>query len=180
MLDPRKPGDFAVFSIVGSFRVEPATFTERVIAREGGTLVVDYELADVTGKEHLRVSLDLASANPSERFGEPTEAAAFEALRARTTLDVKLGQELFATGVVTRTLGGKAHDCQETIHRVFVGAREATQTSTSCDGFVWGDVETEIVGDDGEVLYRRELLEIGESDPSKPIFVASRRGSISF
>jgi hypothetical protein len=183
--DPRKPGDFAVFRVSGSFQPEPMTLTERVAAREGAMLVMDYEIVKASGtRESLRVGMDLVAARADTVFGVarvPAASAdrkALETLMNKTLVTMEIFDEVFKTPSIACDVGGKKIECETTTYRVVVmngtsSAREGTLTITTSDEFPWGSLDAEVIADDFEVLYRRELAEIGASDPSKPIFVAT-------
>ena len=183
--DPRKPGDFAVFRVSGSFQPEPMTLTERVAAREGTTLVMDYEIVKASGtRESLRVGMDLVAAKADTVFGVARVPAAvadrkaLETLMSKTLVTMEIFDEVFRTPTIACEVGGKKIECETTTYRVVVmngtsSAREGTLTVTTSDEFAWGSLDAEVIADDFEVLYRRELAETGQSDPAKPIFVAT-------
>jgi hypothetical protein len=183
-IDPRKPGDFAVFRVSGLLVDEPRTIAERVVAREGAILVVDYDVTSSSGThETLRVSFDAVGAEDEAVFavsrvalGEetPVEVAAFASLLDATNLGDTIVDhgEVFRTPPFVREIDGRSFDCEESSNHVTIGGLGAIKTSTVCPALRWGAVESEIVTDEGEVLQRSELVELGESDPSKPIYVA--------
>jgi len=183
-VDPRKPGDFAVFKVSGMLLDEPRTISERVVAREGAIVVVDYDLTSTSGgHETLRVSFDAVRAFDDGVFAvsrlslgaeQPMEVAAFESFMNATMLtsDVVDHGEVFRTPTFVREVDGRSFDCEESSARVTVRGVGATRTSTICADLAWGEVESEIVDDDGDVLHHAELVELGESDPHRPIYVA--------
>jgi len=183
-IDPRKPGDFAVFRVSGLLVDEPRTIAERVVAREGATLVVDYDVTTPSGgRDTFRVSFDAVGAEDEAVFAvsrvalgaeTPVEVATFTSFMNATTLAAELVDhgEVFRTPPFVREVDGRSFDCEESSHHVTLGGLGAIQTSTTCPALRWGAVESEIVTDEGEVLQRSELVELGESDPSKPIYVA--------
>ena len=183
--DPRKPGDFAVFRVSGSFQPEPMTLTERVAAREGATLVMDYELVKASGaRESLRVGMDLVAAKADTVFGVARVPAAvedrksLETLMSKTLVTMEIFDEVFRTPAIACDVSGAKIECETTTYRVVVQngtstAREGTLTITTSDDFPWGSLDAEVIADDFEVLYRRELAETGASDPKKPLFVAT-------
>jgi hypothetical protein len=181
-IDPRKPGDFAVFRVSGLLVDEPRTIAERVVAREGATLVVDYDVTSVSGgRDTFRVSFDAVGADDEAVFAvsrvalgaeTPVEVSTFTSIMNATALEIVDHGEVFRTPSFVREVDGRSFDCEETSDHVTIGGLGAIQTSTFCPALHWGAVESEIVTDDGEVLQRTELVELGESDPSKPIYVA--------
>jgi hypothetical protein len=183
-IDPRKPGDFAVFRVSGLLVDEPRTIAERVVAREGAILVVDYDVTSASGaRESLRVSFDAVGSEDEAVFAvsrialgaeTPVEVAAFTSLMNATGLaaDIVDHGEVFRTPPFVREIDGRSFDCEESSNHVTIGGLGAIKTSTFCAALHWGAVESEIVTDEGDVLERTELVELGESDPSKPIYVA--------
>lgn len=183
-VDPRKPGDFAVFKVSGTLLEEPRTIAERVVAREGAIVVLDYDVTSASGaRESLRVRFDAVRAFDDGVFAvsrlslgaeQPVEVAAFESFMNATllTTDVVDHGEVFRTPPFVREVDGRSFDCEESSARVTVRGLGATRTSTTCNALPWGEVESELVDDDGEVLHHAELVELGESDPHQPIYVA--------
>ena len=183
-VDPRKPGDFAVFRVSGLLVDEPRTIAQRVVAREGATLVVDYDVTTASGaRDTFRVSFDAVGEADEAVFAvsrialgaeTPIEVATFTSFMDTTTFASELVDhgEVFRTPPFVREVDGRSFDCEESSNHVTLGGLGAIQTQTVCPALHWGAVESEIVTDDGEVLQRRELVELGESDPSKPIYVA--------
>lgn len=184
-IDPRKPGDFAVFRVSGLLLDEPRTIAQRVVAREGAVLVVDYDVTSASGvRDTLRVSFDAVGGTDDAVFAvsrvslgaeTPVEVAAFSSLMSDTMLlsGVVDHGEVFRTPPFVREIDGRSFECEEASALVTIGGLGATRATTICPALRWGPVESEIIGDEGEVLHRSELVEIGESDPSKPIYVAS-------
>src|SRR5690349_4725633 len=50
----RAPGDFVVYRFTGSFRATPLTLTERVVARKGSILTIDYTAVEGADRQELR------------------------------------------------------------------------------------------------------------------------------
>ena len=93
--------------------------------------------------------------------------ADFEQLIARTTFAPDSNE-----GYVDRTLGtclvGPSElDCETKSYRVRIGDREANLDITRSDKLPGRDIGGEITGADGEVIYRAELLEVGNDAGSK-------------
>ena len=184
-LDPRRPGDFAVFRVTGALLDEPRTLTQRVIARQGAVLVMDYDVAFASGvRDSLRVSIDLVAQKSDAVFAvsrialdaeQEVAVGALDTLLSGTSLGADLveHEEVFRTPAFLRTVGDRELECEESSTRVTVRGVDATRSAKTCAELAWGPIEEEIVADDGSVLHRRELVELGESDPRKPIFVAA-------
>src|SRR5262249_23925235 len=110
----RKPGDFVVYRFSGTFREEPITLTERVIAREGTFVVLDVTFEEGRTKQQFRVRMNDA---PSAR-GEvstvariengaekPTSLGLFEALMARTALVADQNEAVVGSEALTVDVG---------------------------------------------------------------------------
>jgi hypothetical protein len=69
------------------------------------------------------------------------------------------------------SVGGHDIPCTQTRYRVIVGKRAATMRTIASESFAWGDVGGDIVSDDGRVLYRAEVVDVGGASP---IVAASR------
>ncbi|MGZ3423707.1 MAG: hypothetical protein ACXWUG_10110 [Polyangiales bacterium] len=180
----RHVGDFVVFKFSGAFHKGAMTLTERVIAKEGTILTVEFTLAeggkDGKSKEQtLRVKMDQKVGGKGEVFGvqkiekgvaTPAEVADWEAMMAKTVLFADTNEETLASEDIKIDVAGKSVDAQKTSYKVLVGNKTATMTITQSEGFAWGDLGGEIISADGTVLYRAELVEAGSAPPS---FVAT-------
>ncbi len=178
-IDPRKPGDFVVFRISGSFREGVAYVSERVVEREGAIVVIDYTLHEPNRvPETLRVSFDAVS---SEVFDvamvtkgglRPAPAGAYERLRAKTVLSANQNEGLLFVEPLSISVLGNPIAAERASWLVSIGTDKATLRVTDSEAFAWGALEGEIRTMDGDLVYRAELIEVGESDPQKPIYVA--------
>ncbi len=176
----RKPGDYAVFRFTGAFHKGNLVLTERVIAVEGATLVLEVTLTETSPKgavaeETLRVKIDQKVGGRGEVYGVsrvqkgalvPAEVADWEALMAKTIVAADANEETLSTETVTVDVAGKSAAAQKTTYKVLVGTKAATMTVTQSDDFLWGDLGGEIVTTDGTLLYRAELVESGSAPPS--------------
>jgi hypothetical protein len=169
----RMPGDFVVYRFSGSFRRTPLTLTERVVARTGTVVTIDFTAAEGARKSELRVRIDEASATHNEVLSaaklehgveKPATIEAYEALMARTALAADANEALVGTEDVTVDIGGAALPAKRTTYRVRVGKRAATLKTFESAAFAWGDVGGEIITTDGKVLYRAEVVESGHDD----------------
>jgi len=181
-LSDRSVGDFVVFRFTGSFRKGTITLTERVVAREGAVIVIDYTMVEttpskkgaITKEETLRVKIDTTIGSRGEVFGvqkidkgvtTPAEVADWEAMMAKTVLVADANEETYGTEEVDMKVGQKSVTADRTVYKVLIGNKTATMSITASDAFAWGDIAGEIVTDDGTVLYRAELLESGHVLP---------------
>jgi hypothetical protein len=169
----RMPGDFVVYRFTGSFRKAPLTLSERVVARKGRVVTIDFTATEGDDKQELRVRIDEGSLTHNEvvsvaRLTHGVEKAAgveaYEALMARTALAADSNDALLGAEEVTVDVGGAAMAAKKTTYRVHLGKREATLSTLESPAFVWGDVGGEITGAKGKVLYRAEVLEAGHDD----------------
>lgn len=172
----RRPGDFIVHKFSGSFRAEPITLTQRVIAREGNILVIDMALDEGGSKQSLRVRVDdsaerrgevLSVARLTQGGEEPATVEAYEELMAKTAVAADQNEAVLGSEAVTVDVAGAPVACQKTSYRVRIGKRQATLRTVQSDGFAWGDIGGEITSDSGDVVYRAELVESGRGDAPK-------------
>lgn len=184
LIDPRKAGDYAVFRISGTSAGEPYTLAERVVARRGAVLVMDYTTRYGIEEETLRVSMDLVAPASSAVFDvrqlrdgaeQPASLAAYDEVASVVARLTPPSDEDAMLDTVDDTIeiGGKPIECSMTRYRVEVDGQPATLTVLDSLEFPWKVVGGEIVTDSSEVIFRADLVEFGESDPSKPIFVAT-------
>jgi len=168
----RTPGDFVVYRFTGSFRKAPLTLTERVVARQGSVLTIDFSTAEGAAHQALRVRFDEASPTRNEVLSvarlvrgveNPATIEAYEALMARTALAADNNDALVGTEEVTVDVGGAALVARQTTYRVRVGKRAATLRTVESSSFAWGDVGGDITAD-GKVLYRAEVVEAGHDE----------------
>ncbi len=169
----RTPGDFVVYRFTGSFRKAPLTLTERVVARAGQVLTIDFTAVEGTDRQELRVRIDEASPTHNEVLSvarlargveKPATVEAYEALMARTALAADSNDALVGTDEVNVDVGGTSVPARRTTFRVRVGKRQATLRTLESGSFVWGDVGGEITADGGKLLYRAEVIEAGHDD----------------
>ncbi len=183
-LADRRVGDFVVFKFTGAYRKGTITLTETVIGREGDVVFVDYSMVEqlpgakgttVIKEQTLRVKIDTTIGSRGEVFGvqrvekgvaKPAEVADWEAMMAKTVLVADANEETYGTEEVSLKVLNKNITADRTAYKVLIGKKSATMTITSSDAFVWGDLAGEIVTDDGEVLYKAEVVESGHTlDP---------------
>lgn len=179
----RQPGDFVVFRFSGTFHKGPLTLTERVIAREGTVLTVDFTLSETTPKgvkeQTLRAKIDEKTGGRGEVFdvakvdakgATPATVADWEAMMAKTVVVADANEQTYGTEEISVKVGTKSVNADKTTYKVLIGDKSATMSITQSDGFAWGDLAGEIVSDDGSVIYRAEILESGSAPGS---FVAT-------
>ena len=170
----RMPGDFGVYRFTGSFRSGPLTLTQRVIAREGSIVTIDFTAVEGTHqRQALRVRIDEASPTHNEVLSVASVTRgverlasyeAYEALMASTTLAADSNEAVVGIDEVSVDVGGTSVPARQTTYRVRVGKHHATLRTLESGTFVWGDVGGEITADGGKVLYRAEVIEAGHDD----------------
>lgn len=167
--DPRKVGDFYVHRFSGSYQDSPLTLTEEIVAQDGAIWVIDYTLEEQTGTTTLRVRFDPRTDSVlrvSKVDGEleiSVPLGSYEEMMARTTFAADSNDGLLASGHSTCLVGSSELDCETKTYKVKVGEKQATlnvSRSTSVDS---GDVMGDITTDDGTVIYRSELVEMGNA-----------------
>jgi hypothetical protein len=179
----RKAGDFVVFRYTGSFRKAPLTLTERIVAKEGSVLVIDFTLAEGKKEETLRVRMDFTPGGRGEIFDiarmekgveKASSKDAYDAMMAKTIVVADANEEDLGTETMNVTVGGQQIAATKTSYRVLVGKSIATMSITHADGFSWGDLGGEIKAKDGALLYRAELVEVGNSDVGAETVMAKK------
>jgi hypothetical protein len=177
--EPARPmpevGDFTVQRYSGSFSKNPVTLTEEVIAREGDLMIIDYTLEDGKDTLRFRTRVDLKSkrvvaASKLEKGSEvEMTLAAYEALMAKTVFTADTNEERLGAETSTCLVGGKELECEVTSYRVTVGGKPAKLSISSSTAVTDRDVAGEIKSEDGNVIYRAEIVEIGKRAPSSSV-----------
>jgi hypothetical protein len=177
----QKPGDYVTYRFSGEFRKTPLLLTERVVDATDVLLVVDLMLDDGVHKTSVRAHYTHAPGAPHELVSvsrldaagaeKPMTIAELDTLMARTTLAADDNQGALGSETVTVSVGGHDMACTRTSYHVLVGKHPATMSTLSSDSFPWGDVGGEIMSDQGHVLYRAEVVDLGAATP---IVAASR------
>lgn len=167
---PRRVGDRFVHRFHGSYRKQPITLIEEVVAREGDVFVVDYELSEGERTEQLRVRLSVRSerlVSVSRRDGAREIAVPrgeYESFLARTLFVPDENTGRLTESSQTCLVGTRELDCEISKYRVYVGEREADLV-VSRSAEVGRDISGEIVAVDGTILYRAELIEMQRGEP---------------
>ncbi len=171
----QKPGDYVVYRFSGGFRKTPVILSQRVVEASDLQLVVDLVLDDGKQKTNVRgiythapgAPHELAKAYRIDATGaaKPMSLAELDALMAQTTLVADDNEGAIGSETVTVSVGGQPIACTQTRYRVLVGKHAATMRTLSNGSFPWGDVGGDIVSDDGRVLYRAEIVDVGGASP---------------
>jgi hypothetical protein len=164
----RHVGDFNVHVVSGSFRKRPALLTERVVAREDETWVLEYKLEDDEGARSLRIWSDpngdvtrVAVLVDGEE--QPGTLADYETFMASASLAPDENVGLTASTKGTCMVGPSELDCETKNYRVMLGEREANLGITESHAVPGVDLAGEITAPDGTVIYRAVLVEHGNA-----------------
>lgn len=171
--DPRRVGDFAVHRFSGNYEKSPLTLTEEVVAREDGLWVIDYTFEEESGTTKLRARLDPKTdsvVRVSKLDGKSESSvplATYEKMIDRTSFAADANDGLVASEHGTCLVGPSELDCEIKSYKVWVGDKEATLSVSHSDTVPGSDVAGDIMTGDGTLIYRSELLEIGNSSTPK-------------
>jgi hypothetical protein len=177
--DPRKVGDFQVHRFSGSYQKSPLTMTEEVVARENGLWVIDYTFEEQSGTTKLRVRFDprtdsvagVSKFDGSKELRVPL--ATYEKLIERTSFAADSNDGLLASTHATCLVGPRELDCETKSYKVAIGDQMAVLSVSHSESVPRGDVAGDITASDGAVIYRSELIEMGNASSPKS-GVASR------
>jgi hypothetical protein len=167
--DPRKVGDFYVHRFSGSYEKSPLTLTEEIVAQEGGLWVIDYTFEKPSTTTKLRVRLDpktdsvvrVSKLDGTNELKVPL--ATYEKLMDRTSFTADANDGLLASGHNTCLVGPSELDCETKSYKVWVGDKQATLSVSHSDSVPDRDVSGDITASDGTLIYRSELVEMGNA-----------------
>lgn len=171
--DRREVGDFTVHRFSGSFQKAPLTLTEEIVAKEGVYWVIDYTLEEASGTTKLRVRFDPQTDSVErvarlEGTNETSVAlSVYERLIERTTFAADSNEGMIESGRSTCLVGPSELECETKSYKVSVGDEEATLSVASSASVPGGDVSGDITTKDGKLIYRSELLEMGNAGSPK-------------
>jgi hypothetical protein len=174
----RKVGDFWVHRISGSFSDQAMLLTERVVAKSEIDVTVEYTLEEAATATKLLVwhSIETDDVLEVKRVvdgkEEPGTLADYEGLMAKTALVPDSNEGFVEAKKGTCLVGPSELDCETKSYRVMIGEKSATLDVTQSEKFPGRDISGEISAEDGEVLYRAELLESGHEGGSESSFAA--------
>jgi hypothetical protein len=171
--DSRKVGDFQVHRFSGSYQKSPLTLTEEVIARENGLWVIDYTFEEQSGTTKLRVRFDprtdsvrrVSKLDGSQEHSVPI--ASYEKLIERTSFAADSNDGMLSSRQGTCLVGPSELDCETKSYKVAIGDKAAILNVSRSNSVPGGDVAGDIIGSDGAVIYRSELVEIGNASVPK-------------
>jgi len=171
--DPRKVGDFQVHRFSGSYQKSPLTLTEEVIARENGLWVIDYTFEEQSGTTKLRVRFDprtdsvrrVSKLDGSQEHSVPL--ATYDKLIERTSFAADSNDGMLSSTHGTCLVGPSELDCETKSYKVAIGDKAAILNVSRSNSVPGGDVAGDIIGSDGAVIYRSELVEMGNASSPK-------------
>jgi hypothetical protein len=169
----RKVGDFSVHRFSGSYQKAPLTLTEEVVGQEFGLWVIDYTFEEQAGTTKLRVRFNprteavfsVAKLDGSMETSVPISV--YDQLIERTSFAADANDGIVASNHATCLVGPNELDCETKTYKVRVGEKSATLSVSHSDKVASGDVMGDITADDGTVIYRSELVEMGNSGSPK-------------
>jgi hypothetical protein len=171
--DSRKIGDFRVHRFSGSYQKSPLTLTEEVMARENGSWVIDYTLEDQTGTTKLRVRFDPRTDSVLEvsKFDgsqvRSVPLATYEKLIERTSFAADSNDGVLASTHGTCLVGPNELDCETKSYQVTVAEKSAILNVSRSKSVPGGDIAGDVISSDGAVIYRSELIEMGNASSPK-------------
>lgn len=164
-------GDYVAQRFSGTFRERPFTLVEEVVGREGGLVVVDFTLEQADEKRVLRVRFDEATERPVSAAHVrgldevPASLSEYEELLAWTSFVPDRNEELLGSRQETCVVGPRELECAIEKFRVLVADQEAT-LSVSRSAELERDVAGEVRAADGTLLYRTELIDLRQGEPT--------------
>ncbi|MEP7049124.1 MAG: hypothetical protein ABJB12_02175 [Pseudomonadota bacterium] len=175
----RKVGDFSVHRFSGSYQKSPLTMTEEVAAKEDGLWVIDYTFEEQAGTTKLRVRFDprtdsvVRAALLQGSQETAVQTAFFDKMIDRTSFAADANDGEIARSHGTCLVGPNELECETKTYNVRVGEQVAKLNVSRSVRVPNGDVAGDITAADGTVIYRSELLEMGNGATPK-LGVASR------
>jgi hypothetical protein len=171
--ESRKVGDFSVHRFSGSYQKAPLTLTEEVVGQEFGLWVIDYTFEEQAGTTKLRVRFNprtesvfsVAELDGVKETSAPISV--YEQLIERTSFAADANDGMVASSHATCLVGPSELDCETKKYKVRVGDRAATLSLSRSAQVASGDVMGDITADDGTLIYRSELIEMGNSSSPK-------------
>jgi hypothetical protein len=171
--ESRKVGDFSVHRFSGSYQKAPLTLTEEVVGQEFGLWVIDYTFEEQAGTTKLRVRFNprteavfsVAQLDGAKETSVPISV--YDQLIERTSFAADANDGVVAQGRTTCLVGPSELDCETKSYKVRVGDKFGTLTVSHSDQVASGDVTGDLIADDGTVIYRSELVEMGNAGSPK-------------
>lgn len=169
--DPRVVGDYVTFAFTGAYRKAPLKLTQRVVARTGDQITIDFTFVDAKKTDTLRLTSSTGSASRGEILevlrlaadgsSKPATRAEFEAKIADTAAVTDQNEALIDERPTTVRVGTSELLAKTSTYKVRIGDKSATLETTASEGFAWGDLGGRITTADGKLFFRAELVDAG-------------------
>ena len=171
--ESRKVGDFSVHRFSGSYQKAPLTLTEEVVGQEFGLWVIDYTFEEQASTTKLRVRFNprteavfsVAKLDGAKEINVPISV--YDQLIERTSFAADANDGMVASSHATCLVGPNELDCETKTYKVRVGDQSATLSVSHSNEVKSGDVTGDITADDGTLIYRSELVEMGNTGSPK-------------
>jgi hypothetical protein len=166
-------GDYIVRRFSLRSRKSPTTITERVIAVKDGSFVLEVTRESGAESRSIRVELGSEPTNRGEvlsvvalRGGKEFAMgrAAYDAIMRDTVFVADENEGEIESAKTKLDVQGHALDGTETSFRVKVRGHSGTMRTFELDNSAWGEVSSEVTGEDGLVLYRAEVVDVGHEE----------------
>jgi hypothetical protein len=160
------PGSYVVYRLSGAYREAPVTVTQRLVAQNDERVIIDVLIDDGGSQQRLRVRLgrggELSSVARLEGdVQQPFGVAAYEQLMVELMLVADENRGVLGSTGVMLEVDGAPLAATKTSYDVRVGAHEAVLSTYATDAFPWGHVGGEIATTDGRLLYKAEVIDVG-------------------
>ncbi len=160
------PGSYVVYRLSGSYRDGPVTITQRLVAQSEDRTVIDVTIDESGNQQRLRLRLTLGGeivsvARLEGEVQRPYGVIAYEQLMAGLMLAADENQGMLGSTGVTVNVNGAELAATKTSYNVRVGAHQAVMSTYAVENFPWGHIGGEIATLDGQVLYKAEVIDIG-------------------
>jgi hypothetical protein len=145
------------------------------VALEHDCFVVDYTFEEGAETTELRARIargEGAVLGVSRLDGDaetPVELDALEQMMQKTLFLPDINEALLETKGETCLVGMRELTCELTAYRVVVGQETMTLTVADSKSVPGRDVAGEVVTLDGKVIYRTELIDMGNDAPGKAV-----------
>jgi len=93
-----------------------------------------------------------------------TTIGAYDTFMQRVVVSADSNEELLTKEDVTVDVDGEQIACEKSTFKVRIGDQTGTLSTLSSAEFPWGDVGGEILADDGTLIYKAELIELGHDE----------------
>ncbi len=173
--DGPKVGDYVVQRITGSFSKQPLMLTQKIIARGGDHVTVDYTLLEGRSQTRLRVE-SIESTGHVLRVSKldgnkatPGDVNDFDAMMQKTAFAADDNEGIVGSEKQTCLVGAKEIACEKTSYKVKIGGHDATLSVAHSDALPGQDVSGEIRTGDGDVVYHAQVIEVGNDAPGTSV-----------